>query len=526
MQTEIIKLLESVLQGAGIEVYPAADQKFGDYTSNVAFAMAKKDKKKPMIIAQELVDLINENDTTGFFERVTATKPGFLNFKLSLKTYESELQTILNDNRNYGKPEIGRGEKVQIEYISANPTGPLTLANGRGGFLGDALSNVLEFVGYDVEREYYVNDMGNQILTLGKSMLAAVNLAPDYEETYKGDYIEEWAKEHKSKLEQLVDVPYKAGQYAAQGFLKQIQETVTKKSGITIDRWTSEESIHNNKFVEKVLPLFEKKKLVYKKDGATWLKTRAFGDDKDRVIVTSDGYPTYFLGDAGHYLETQERGFTKKINILGPDHYGYVARIQAVAEILELDSEIIVTQAIRLIRDGKEVKMSKRKGNFVTFEELVTEAGKDAARFFFLMHNPESHMDFNLTLAKEKSNKNPVYYTQYAYVRAKSIIQKSSGVSINSIDTSQLIGDSERALMRELLQFSDVVTEIARDYRVSRLARYSLNLARSFHMFYEQEKVLSDDREVMQARLALLTATIIIFDLVFDLMGISKPDTM
>jgi len=487
--------------------------------------LAKREKRDPLSVAQDIASKIQKKDETGFFESVTAVAPGFINFKLSPQARETELKKILIEKDSYGKGGVEKKEKVQVEFISANPTGPLTLANGRGGFLGDVISRVLAFYGHDVEREYYVNDMGNQILMFGKSMLSAVGLAPDYDELYKGAYIEGWAKKHKKELKPLKDNPYDAGVFAAKDFLSQIKKTVIEISGIIIDRWTSEADVHKNGFVEKAKKLFQEKNLTYEADRALWLKTTAFGDDKDRVLITGDGFSTYFLGDAGHYLETKERGFDRKINILGPDHYGYVGRIQAVASIIGLKSEIIVTQAMRLIRAGKEVKMSKRKGMFVTFEELVDEVGSDASRFFFLLQNPESHMDFNLDLAKEKSQNNPVYYAQYAYVRAKSILSKGA-LKAPLIRLEVLTGTREQELITMLLRFSDCVSLTAKDYRVSRFARYSLDLAQSFHAFYEAERVLTDDPKTTESRLALVFAVKTIFESVFDLMGISKPDSM
>lgn len=498
----------------------------GHYATNAAFRLAATRKRPPLEIAKELATRISAEDKSGFFERVEVAPPGFINFWLSRKTLFAELRGILKSGAKYGNSRIGAGRKIQLEFVSANPTGPLTLANGRGGFLGDALSAVLSGAGFKVEREYYVNDTGNQILVLGKSLLAAGRLAPDEPHFYKGSYIGAWAKRNKSFLKKSADNPFRVGQKAAKDFLSFIKKTL-EKGGVRFDRWTSEENhIHKKGYVKKALEIFKKSGFVYEKDGALWLKTTSFGDDKDRVLVTKDGFTTYFLGDAGHYLETKKRGFSKKINILGPDHYGYVRRIQAAAKIVGLeDSVVLITQAVRLMRGGKEVKMSKRSGQFVTFEELLEEVNVDAARFFFLMHAPEAHMDFNLDLAKEKSLKNPVYYVQYAYVRTKSILRKAGSIKRRPA-LGLLNSESEAELIRKLIQLPDVILKTAEDYRAHRLPEYALAVARALHNFYEKERVIGEDKDTTSARLALVSATRSVLERVLRLMGAGLPDKM
>jgi len=474
-----------------------------------------------------------------FFKKIEIAPPGFINFWISEKVLQNELKEILKQKNDYGRskinpphPPIGGGgqrSKIQIEFISANPTGPLTLANGRGGFMGDVLSNILEFCGYKIEREYYINDTGNQILTLGKSILAANGFIKDEENFYKGNYVKEWAKKNSSIIKKFQDNPLKVGKLAAKDFLKTIRKVLKEKAGIDYDRWTSEEKdIHKKNYINKVLDIFKKKNLVYDKDGATWLKTTDFGDDKDRVLVTNDGFPTYFLADSGHYLETKERGFGGKIAIWGPDHHGYVKRIQAAAEIISFkNSKIIITQAVRLISKGKEVKISKRTGEFVTFEELINEVGADAARFFFLMHSSDSHMDFDLDLAKERSLENPVYYAQYAAVRCQSILSKSkvkgqmSDVNLNLLNTKE-----DLDLMRMLARFSEIIEEAAEKLNPQVLARYSLDLARQFHNFYEKERIIGEEKNLMLARLILISATLTVFKNIFKLLGIGLPKKM
>lgn len=525
---------ESVL----VEVFVPENEGFGHYSTNVALRLAKNFKRNPMEIANEIKKSI---ETEKFFGKIEIAAPGFINFWLKPEVFQNELKEILKKKRRYGqqKPktpvrgEARRGRQnlkpIQIEFVSANPTGPLTLANGRGGFFGDVLANILEFRGSKIEREYYVNDTGNQIIILGKSLAAVEGLIPYEENFYQGDYIKKWAKKNRASVKKHKNDYLKLGQMAAKDFLASIKKVLTKDSGIRFTRFTSESRhIHQKSFIKKALAIFEKSGLTYKKDGALWLKTTAFGDDKDRVLITSDGFPTYFLADAGHYLETKQRGFSRKINIMGPDHYGYVKRIQAAAEIIGFkNSEAIITQAIRLVKEGKEVKMSKRKGEFVAFGDLVSEVGPDAARFFFLMHSPESHMDFDLSLAKERSMKNPVYYAQYAAVRCQSILQKAMSKGQRAKVNFDLLNTPEDVnLMRSLARFPEIIEEAAEKRSPQTLTRYSIDLAREFHNFYEHERVIGEEKETASARLRLIEATLIVFQNLFGLLGIGLPRRM
>src|SRR3989344_3515087 len=444
MRSKLIEILQKAApEIADISVSTSENESHGHYSTNVAFALSKKWRMSPVEAGQKLKEAIVKADTGGFLKKIDVVNPGFVNFWLSNAALQAELKEILKKKTKYGRPiskEVPL-PKIQIEFVSANPTGPLTMANGRGGFLGDVLANVLEFTGQKTEREYYVNDTGNQIITLGKSLIVALGYTPrqpvDEQKLYKGDYIKKWAAKNKAFIKKNQTDPLVVGQRAAKDFLADIKKIVEKMAGIHFDCYTSEErDIHQKKLPQAALAVFKKKGLVYEKEGATWLKTTKFGDDKDRVLITCDGYPTYFLADAGHVLETKKRGFDEKILILGPDHYGYVARIKAASQLVGLaKSYILVTQTIRLVKDGKEMKMSKRKGEFLTFEDVVSDVGADAMRFMFLMYAPTTHIDFDLKLAKERSLKNPVYYVQYAYVRAANILRKSKGSPSTSSGT-------------------------------------------------------------------------------------------
>ncbi len=522
----LLKILKKIAPGAGAADIYVPDNWDAHYATNIAFRLAKEQGKNPAAIAAALARDAKENAPAGFFAKVEAAGAGFVNFYLTPAALNADLLLILKAREKFGAGKYKK-EKIQLEFISANPTGPLTLANGRGGFLGDVLGNVLKLAGATVEKEYYVNDTGNQIMTLGWSMIAALGLIPAEETFYKGDYIKEWARQHSPLVKKMQGDPMALGERAARDFLGLIKKAVGQKAGIKFDRFTSEKALHAAGWPQKALALFRKGGWVYERDGAVWLKTTAFGDDKDRVLITSEKMPTYFLADAGHYLETKKRGFGVKINILGPDHYGYVKRIQAVAKILGFrQSEVIITQAIRLMKDGQEFKMSKRKGAFVTFEDLVNEVGTDVARFFFLMLSPTTHMDFDMGLAKEHSAKNPVYYIQYAYVRAKSVLKKGGKVKATPKTLALLDTAEDQRLIRQLLEFPAVIEATSRDYQVHRLARYGLDLAKDFQQFYEKERVLGEAQDLKNARLVLVQATAIVLKNLFAVLGISAPSKM
>ena len=522
-----IEALKSVIpEAVPIEVAVPDNDTHGHYSTNVAFRLAKLRGTAPIAIAESLK---HELEARHSFARVEVAGNGFINMWLSHKSLEAGIADILKKKKAYGMstlPRTGR-RKIQIEYISANPTGPLTLANGRGGFLGDALANIFEAVGHTVEREYYVNDTGNQVRTLGLSLLSAQGYILDEEKFYKGEYVKEWAAKNASLVKRYVKKPEQLGAKAAAQFLAAIKKVIEKKAGIHFDRYTSEaRHIHAKHFTDKAMAMFKKRGLVYESEGAVWLKTTEFHDDKDRVLITKEGAPTYFLADAGHYLETEKRGFDTKLIILGPDHYGYVSRIQVAAAIVGIEhSHVLITQAVRLIQEGEEVKMSKRRGTFVTFEELIDEVPKDAARFFFQMISPDTHMDFDLDLAKEHSLKNPVFYAQYAYVRTRGIIKKAGAVR-GKPDLSLLESEGDVRLMRKLAEFPDVVRDAADTFAVHHVTRYVLELSKLFHNFYEKEHVSGVEERLGTARLALVSASAIVLKNALALLGISTPEKM
>ncbi len=505
------------------------NKEHGDYTSNIAFSLSKVLKKSPKEIAEKLADMLN-NQKINDLKKIEAIS-GFVNFYLSLECLHHQLKKILEKQNNYGFFKDKKSQKIQVEFISSNPTGPLTIGNGRGGFYGDVLANILETRGYKITREFYVNDRGGQILALGRSIKLAQGEKLNLEKTeldnlYKGNYINELAKQIDKNLS-----VEEAGQASVDLILNTYIKPITKKFGINFDVWFSEKSLYRNGIYKKVLEDLMQKDLVYEKEGATWMKTSELGDTEDRVLIKSNGDETYFMSDILYHLNKFEvRKFDKVINVWGADHHGDIARLMGVLKILGIDSErfkIVLIQFVRLISGGSKAKVSKRAGTFITFEGLVDEVGLDAARFFFLMYSNDTHMDFDIDLAKERSQKNPVYYVQYAHARIASILRKSEIRNPKSEINLQLLKKkSEFDLIRKLIEYPEILRDIAKTYEVHRLPRYALELAREFHNFYERERVITEDKKLTSARLALIMATKIVLANTLNIMGIDTPEEM
>ncbi len=499
-----------------ITVERPADVKNGDYSTNVALKIAPLVKKSSKEIAEILVGRLKEKI---LFAKIEIAPSGFINFYLLGEYLQEQIEEILQEQKNYGSLDLGHGQKVHIDFVSANPTGPVHIGNARGGPLGDVLGNVLGAVGYQVFREYYVNDTGNQAEVLGHSILG------DDQAQYRGQYIENLRKKIKT-----ADAK-EAGQEGVMIILEEIIKPSMEKLGIKFDNWFSERELQMNGSADKVLD-FLKKKWVYEKDGAWWFKASAFGDEKDRVVVKSTGEKTYFGSDIAYHKDKIERGFGKLIDVWGADHHGDVKRIMGALEALGYGGklEIILTQFVRVLKGGQEIKMSKRAGTYVSIDDLIDEAGRDAIRFFFLMYSADTHMDFNLDLAKEQSEKNPVYYVQYAYARLSNILKKAieEGVVFEMpLENLNLLKEpAELELIKQLIRFPEILEDTAGDYQVQRLPQYSLDLVRAFHKFYEECRVISDDKKLTKARLSLVEATRIVLKNTLDLMGISAPEKM
>ena len=532
-----------------IQAEYAKNEKFGDYTSNVAMLLAKKIGKSPMEIAEAIKDVIchserseesrniksgdtitgsfanAQDDTVKNFEKIEVAAPGYLNFYLSKKYLQDVVKKINAEKENFGASQKGKGIKINNEFISANPTGPLHLGNGRGGFYGDSLSKILRKAGFDVTVEYYVNDAGEQVVKLGHSVLK------DGEKVYEGEYIDELNKKF-GKIQDVREVGEKSANYILENIIK---KTVKEKMRIEFDEWTSEKELQKKGYDNRAVEMLKKKGFTYESDGALWLKTTEFGDDKDRVLVKSDGKNAYIAGDCGYMLDKIERGFDKLIMGLGADHHGYVSRLKAVAKMLGFhgDFRIILSQLVRLVKDGKEVRMSKRAGNVVYIDDLIEEVGHDVARFFFLMYSPDTHMNFDLGLAKEQSQKNPVFYVQYAHARICSILQKSLSANnkqesaSNDINLSLLSHEKELDLIKELNKFPELIEEISESYEAHRLPHYALKLADKFHSFYDACRVIDEENpELSKARLSLVNSARIVLAETLRLIGVSAPKSM
>ncbi len=492
--------------------------KHGDYSTPIALQLAKIIGQKPMGVA-EIISKRLKN--TELFEKTEIAPPGFINFFLSKDYLQKSTGHILKKQNQFGQINIGKNKKVNVEFISANPTGPLHVGNARGGFCGDVLSKVLEKAGYEVFREYYVNDEGENIRKLLKNSL--VGKGP----RYKNPYIEDLKSKKIKKINGAVRF-----------IVKKIQGTV-KRMGIAFDGWFYESSLQKErKWVVEYL--LRKKLAYYDNQGTLWFKSEQFDDDKQRVLRKWSGEGTYFLSEIA-YLKNklQIRKFDDLIIFLGAEHHGYIARMKAGAKVLGYNGDMvrpIIMQLVHLVEGGKEVRMSKRAGLYVTIDELLDELGKevgkkfakDVARFFFLARGYDSHLNFDLDLAKEQSQNNPVFYVQYAHARLCSILRKAKINPTRSKQRdSKLINDpSELALIKQLIRLPEVVEDTAKDYEVHRLPHYAADLATAFHRFYRDCRVLSDDRVLSLARLNLLLATKIVLKNTLDLMGISAPEKM
>ena len=534
--------LLSALKQAGYkdiepEVLPTLISKYGDYYSTVALKLAKKDGKQTAEkIAKFLQAKLAKN---GALFNVEVAKNGFLNLTLSSEFLCIILRKIIEENESFGKSEHGSGKKVQVEFISANPTGPLTIGNGRGGFMGDTLAYCLGKAGYSVSREYYVNDTGNQIKILGVSILDALGIkSEDRQDLYRGEYIVEIAKdlEKEIDIERYKNKALEIGEKAAQLILEKFIKKALVKTKIKFDTFISEKSLHEKNKIKAALNLLKNQGLIEEREGAIWFKIKGV-EDRDRVLVRSKvggNEPTYFLADIAYHLDKIERGFDKIINIWGADHAGYVARMKAAAAALDFSDrlDIIIVQLVRLIDNGQEVRMSKRTGTFISLEELVDMVGLDVARFFFISHAANTHMDFNLKLAKERSQKNPVYYVQYAHARCCSILKEAQnqGFKMDKIvksDAKLLKHPSERDLIVQISKLPEITEDISENYSVHLLPLYVQRSADLFHKFYEQVRVIDDkDKETSLARLSLVVATKIALREACGLMGVSCPERM
>lgn len=538
IQEIIIQLIKESLKSLNI---PSAepqldfpqDSRFGDLSTNIAMRLSKQLKKPPRDIAFNLVVDINSkmerHDLKDYIKEVRVEGAGFINFYLSEKYLYGALKDILTREKEALRLDLGKGKRVLIEFVSANPTGTLSVAHARQAAVGDALANILEFLGFKVEQEYYLNDEGNQINILGKSTeLRMKELAGEKiefpENYYQGEYIYDIAKEAKQKGIKTDDL----GNFAADYILSIIKQELND-FGVKFDSWYSQKELGKSGKIEKAFDYLKNKGLLYDSDGALWFKSTDFSDDKDRVVVKSDGSQTYLAPDIAYHDDKYKRGFEWLINIWGPDHHGYINRLKASVAAFGRDPDslsILIVQLATIFRDGKPVQMSTRRGEYITLREVLDEVGRDAARFFFMARRTSSHLDFDLDIAKAQTAQNPVYYVQYAHARIHSILRNSIIKLNKDIDLSLLKEKEEIFLIKKLLQFSYILNICFSTQDPYMLTVYLQELSESFHKFYDACRVLTENEPLTKARLALIEGVRIVIAAGLDLLGVSKPEKM
>ncbi|MBO6264730.1 MAG: arginine--tRNA ligase [Acidaminococcaceae bacterium] len=513
-------------------------KEFGDFATNFAMQSARALRCNPRVLAQYIVDHLD----CAYVKRMEIAGPGFLNFYLDPDWVYDMLAHIVEAGENYGNLPKASDEKIQVEYVSANPTGPLHVGHGRGAAVGSALSNLLKAAGYDVEQEYYINDAGNQMNNLARSVnaryLELLGQTCEFpEDGYHGHDIIDTAQriidkygdrflkmEEDERLEQFKTIAY-------QEKLAALKEDL-ERFNVRFDVWFSEKTLHEANKINEACEYLLEKGYMEKRDGALWLKSTEFGDDKDRVVIRDNGVPTYFAADIAYHTNKFNRGFDRVINLWGADHHGYIARMKAAMQCMGFKPEqleILVLQMVRLLRDGQEVKMSKRTGQSVTLNELIDEVGTDAARFFFVMRSIDSQLDFDLDLAVKKSNDNPVFYVQYAHARICSIMRQvaEAGITVQGKGNYRLLTEPvEVDLIKKLGEYPEMLAAAAKERAVQQVAHYVYDLAGLFHSAYNQCRILGVNEELQQARLAMVMAVGHVVRHALSILGVSAPEKM
>lgn len=530
----------------GVELEEPKARMHGDFSSNIAMIMASSQKMAPKKIAESIIN--HMDDSGSIILKVEIAGPGFINFYLRQSAWYPVLHRVYEQGERYGSSNMGKGEKIQVEFVSSNPTGPLHVGHGRGAAVGDSVGNILSFCGYDVQKEYYINDSGRQINTLGRSVFyryrELFGEKIEFPATcYQGDYIRDIAIKIKdSDGEKFIDPDdkkdeEKAVSYCAKLAAEEILEGIRQdldSFGVKFNKWFSEQSLYDSGMVDSVINNFEQKKIIYKRDGALWFKTSDFGDEKDRVVVKKNGEKTYFASDIAYHQEKYERGFDLVIDVWGADHHGYIPRMSASVQASGRDKNqfhVILVQLVNLLRGGEPVAMSTRAGEFVTLKDVISEVGRDAARFIFLTRHYDSPLDFDLELAKKKTSDNPVYYVQYVHARISSIIRKATEREISDIVTdgeaiAMLTQSEEVELMKALARYPETIENSAKLMEPHRITFFLMNLASLFHAYYNKHRVLTDDPVLSRGRLYLITAVQKVIRNGLTLLGVSAPERM
>ena len=515
----------------------------GDWATNIAMQLAKPFGMKPRELADKLIDKVPLGEIV---EKAEVAGPGFINFTLASNWITEAIKSTIAQNVNYGRVNSGEGRRIQVEFVSANPTGPLHMGHGRGAAVGDITASILDFAGWDVEREYYINDAGLQMELLGKSAqsryfeaLGRGDEAPMPEDGYHGEYMTDIARSFvdkygdepaKKPLEETVEFfSVETGKIVTEMIRKDLEEF-----GVTFDVWFSEKSLYDNGQVEPAMEELKKRDFAYEEEGALWVRSTLFGDDKDRVLIRTNGVPTYFTSDVAYLKNKYDRNFEKLIYVWGADHHGYVPRLKSVNKAFGHPDDavdVLLIQMVNLLRDGKPVQMSKRAGTIITLREIMDEVGVDATRFFFVMRRCDSTLDFDLELAKKATSENPVFYVQYAHARICSIYREleERGVTLPGIeefDVSLITDQSEINLAKAISRLPEEVAKSADEFAPHRIAYYATELAEAFHSFYNSQRILGVDEPVMKTRILLMEAAKITLKNVLGLLGVSAPEKM
>ncbi|MDM8522573.1 arginine--tRNA ligase [Desulfococcaceae bacterium HSG8] len=528
-----------------VEIEEPKIEAHGDFSTNISMVSASVQKMAPRKIAEAVISHLD--DPAGMIEKTEIAGPGFVNFFMKTSSWHPVLHEIHEKDAAYGASDIGNGKKVQVEFVSSNPTGPLHVGHGRGAAVGDSVANILSFCGYDVQREYYINDSGRQIRTLGQSVFLRYKElfgkeVQFPEECYQGDYIRDIAVKIRDEngddlltRDESEAVSFCAG-LAAGDILSGIRDDL-ESFGIVFDEWFSEQSLYDSGAVDAMISEFRNKSIIYEKDGALWFRTADYGDEKDRVVVTKEGRTTYFASDIAYHQNKFGRGFDRLIDVWGADHHGYIPRLNACIEASGHSSDqfdVILVHLVNLLREGQPVSMSTRAGEFVPLQDVISEVGRDAARFIFLTRHYESPLDFDLEIAKKKTNDNPVYYVQYVHARISSILEKYRERE-NRVFSKELVSDEAVAMLTEpeeiqliknMSRYPEVVRSAAEFTEPHRITYYLMNLASAFHTYYNKHRVLTDNPFLISGRLYLVMAVQKIIRNGLSLLGVSAPEKM
>jgi len=516
----------------------------GDIATNIALQLSRIVKINPMDIAHFIINNIDVKNN--IIEKVEIAKPGFINIWFKSNWLYQIVKEIQDKGKDYGKIDMGKGKRIQVEFVSVNPTGPLHVGHGKCAVVGDALSSILKAAGFSVEKEYYINDQGKQIDILGNSVQVRYEILLGENKKfpsdgYKGKYIIDIAKEIINQYgDRFKGIDNQETlEFFKEFTLKKISAEIKKdleNFGVNFDVWFSEKSLYKKGRLQEVLTILDQRGFIYKEKGAVWVKTTAFDDEKDRVVIRENGIPTYFASDIAYHQDKYQRGFDKVIDVWGADHHGYIDRMKAAMKALGYPPDffdVLIVQFVTLIKEGREVGMSTRGGEFITLKDLINEVGKDVARYFFLMRSYDSHTEFDLDIAKSQSMENPVYYIQYAHARICSIIKKAelagiklNGLDIDNINLQLLNTEEELKLIKKMSSLKDVIRKSAVTWKPHLLTTYLYDLASVFHKYYTVHRIIVEDAELSKSRLILINCTRIVLLNALNLLGISAPESM